>query len=1211
MQLYSHGLRAVLIGALLAGSSSALAQPCYQWGTEFGLPDLDAPAVTSIQFDDGSGPAFFVGGSFVVAGGVTVNNVARFDGNAWSALDGGLSIGGSTGVWTFAIYDDGNGDSLYAGGTFESAGGQSIYSIARWDGSGWQPVGAGFNGTVYDLQVFDDGSGSALYACGRFTALRDGTPLSRIARWDGHHWSDVGGGFSFNVELFGARSMVVHDDGSGPALYVGGDFSQAGGQTAPLVARWNGAWSGFGDGFVNFGDDGVLSLVSLDADGPGGDPGQLFAGGHFDRIGDAPGFANVAIWDGSAWGPAGGGFLREPGSPTVVNTLIAFDDNTGPTVYAGGHFDFSGITTVKNVARWNGSTWESLGTGTNNEVTGLLDLTQNVGEPFLGVSGTFFTAGGIRSPFLAKWTGLEWLARGNPIAGSNGQGGFVGALERLDDGNGEAVYAGGAFQSAGGQPIQNLARWDGASWTGMGDPDNSVDALRSFSDETGSVLYAGGRFSGIGGVTLSMIGKWDGSDWSPLARGLAPRANTFGTVSGIETFDDGSGPAVYAVGAFDQSVGEHHNNAAFLDDNGWFSYPGLQSRVNDAVIFDDGSGPTLYVGGGAGLTGTDPKTALAKWDGSAWVAVGDGILGTVYCLAVHDDGAGPALFVGGAFQKILSDTSIANNVIRWDGSLWSDVRGGMRSNEGGSSVQQLVEFDDGSGSALYAVGGFRQANAFTDAEVLALGVARWDGTSWAPVGSGFFPPSVLSIAVFDDGSGPKLHVGGAFTSIQGGPTANGTARWTGTQWQPLGNGVGGNNFRVFALEPYDDGTGAALYAAGEFSSAGGNPASRIARWNGAAWSAVGTGLSDEQNGAATSLAVFDDGSGPSLFVSGQFATAGGVPCLGTGRWDGQWHSGPGVSGTLSRLRTMDFGGTPTLASLGSFFTIGGFPMKNVARFDGTEWTGLASLMDDVVDVACVYDDGSGPALYVGGTFTSIDGQTLLRIARWDGSQWSEVGGGITEPAELGLALVTSMAVFDDGSGPALYVGGQFTAAGGVTASAIARWDGQSWSAVGGGFTNEGQTPPLVLALAEFDDGGGAALYAAGRFRASGNTACDRIARWDGQSWQPVGGGMDDQINALAAAPVEGGGGALFAGGAFQHAGSTTAGRMARWGPCPGFIVLDQCYPDFVEDGSLDLFDFLGYVNAFNSGDMIADCDQNGVLDLFDFLCFVNAFNAGC
>jgi hypothetical protein len=54
-----------------------------------------------------------------------------------------------------------------------------------------------------------------------------------------------------------------------------------------------------------------------------------------------------------------------------------------------------------------------------------------------------------------------------------------------------------------------------------------------------------------------------------------------------------------------------------------------------------------------------------------------------------------------------------------------------------------------------------------------------------------------------------------------------------------------------------------------------------------------------------------------------------------------------------------------------------------------------------------------------------------------------------------------------------------------------------------------------------------------------------------------------------------------------------------------------CYPDFTGDGTLDLFDFLAFVNAFNAQDPSADCVADGTFDLFDFLCFVNAFNAGC
>lgn len=60
------------------------------------------------------------------------------------------------------------------------------------------------------------------------------------------------------------------------------------------------------------------------------------------------------------------------------------------------------------------------------------------------------------------------------------------------------------------------------------------------------------------------------------------------------------------------------------------------------------------------------------------------------------------------------------------------------------------------------------------------------------------------------------------------------------------------------------------------------------------------------------------------------------------------------------------------------------------------------------------------------------------------------------------------------------------------------------------------------------------------------------------------------------------------------------------------VVCNQaCYADCDQSGSLDLFDFLCFTNAFNAQNPYADCDQSGSLDLFDFLCFTNSFNAGC
>ncbi len=54
-----------------------------------------------------------------------------------------------------------------------------------------------------------------------------------------------------------------------------------------------------------------------------------------------------------------------------------------------------------------------------------------------------------------------------------------------------------------------------------------------------------------------------------------------------------------------------------------------------------------------------------------------------------------------------------------------------------------------------------------------------------------------------------------------------------------------------------------------------------------------------------------------------------------------------------------------------------------------------------------------------------------------------------------------------------------------------------------------------------------------------------------------------------------------------------------------------CVADFDGDGSLTIFDFLAYQNAFDAGDFCADLDGDTRLTIFDFLAFQNEFASGC
>ena len=118
---------------------------------------------------------------------------------------------------------------------------------------------------------------------------------------------------------------------------------------------------------------------------------------------------------------------------------------------------------------------------------------------------------------------------------------------------------------------------------------------------------------------------------------------------------------------------------------------------------------------------------------------------------------------------------------------------------------------------------------------------------------------------------------------------------------------------------------------------------------------------------------------------------------------------------------------------------GGAPGNWFARWDGSSWSALGSGLNNGVRGLTVYDDGTGPALFAGGDFTSAGGTSANRIAKWNGGAWSALGSGLD-------SVVRALTVYDDGTGPALFAGGGFTSAGGTSANRIAKWNGSVWSA---------------------------------------------------------------------------------------------------------------------------------------------------------------------
>ena len=596
-----------------------------------------------------SGTNLYVGGVFNTAGGIPAKGLAQWDGNEWSALGTGVT------AWVNALAV--SGTNLYAGGYYVNVSGAGVGTVARWNGTAWSALGAGVGGYVWALAVSDSG----LYVGGEFTTAggNGNTPTNsatNIAKWNGSVWSALGSGTSPGVNNR-VSALVV----SGSDLYVGGRFTTAGGNSATNVAKWNGsAWSALGSG-VNAD---VAALAVLDT--------NLYVGGVFSKAGGSNAFY-IAKWNGSAWSALGVGLNQ------VVSALAV----SGSDLYVGGQFTSTSTGTPANhLARWKASEWSAVGAGLNERVYALA-----VSGSDLYAGGDFTGAGSNNVNRVVKWNGSAWAPLG---AGLNDR---VSALAV----SGSNLYVGGRFTTAGGISANRVAKWNGSAWAPLGSGMNSPVIALAVS---GSELYAAGEFSQAGGNTVNYVAKWNGSAWSALGSGLNSHAYALAV----------SGTDLYVGGYFTSPIGSGGSRVAKWNGSAW---SGLGAGLNDTVTALAVSGTDLYAGGSFTTAGGNSAYRVARWNGFAWSSLGLGVNSSVQALAV----SGSNVYVGGGFTTVTNTGGVvvpANRVAKWDGSAWSAL---------GSGVSNLVYALAVSGSDLYVGGLFTTAGGKASAYLAKANLA--------------------------------------------------------------------------------------------------------------------------------------------------------------------------------------------------------------------------------------------------------------------------------------------------------------------------------------------------------------------------------------------------------------------------------------------------------------------------------------------------------
>lgn len=720
---------------------------------------------------------------------------------------------------------------------------------------------------------------------------------------------------------------------------------------------------------------------------------------------------------------------------------------------------------------------------------------------------------------LSRWDFWRWLLAAAGLMLGGARGGQAEEESRWSRGFGEpgltsavhAMIADGNRVFVGGD--FGLRLWDGQAWSGLGgDVDGAVYALARVEEG----IVVGGRFDRVGSVVARNIALWDGQHWHPLGSGVD--APVFAVAGGLGT--------VVATGNFREAGGVPVRFVARWEFGEWHALGGDEAEGLDSSgeAIALGPGGEVVVAGWFTEAGGAPALGVAAWDGTTWSAWGDGL--EREGLAGPMPGQGLALgrdeegwWVAGQFVRAGGVT--VNHVARWDGHAWSALGDGLLGPPGSPNTQvpALVRTREG----WVAAGEFARSG---DRPV--VGLARWDGAAWQPWADGGEPQGGVSrLATTSDGA---LYLGGRFTRLGaavtglgiarfregrfealgdgvvgrvltlvpdgdeavlaggqfahgGGQILGGVGRWTGHHWEALGEGVEGV---VHAATRLADGS---VVVGGGLESAGGEAVRGLARWDGRSWSGWDPPLGGP-NVEVTAMAP----AGAGFFVGGGFTEAGGIPTRNVGYWNGSaWESlgTPEVQGVNGRVETLVVQGDDLF--VGGWFTeAGGQPATGLARWRRREgrWEGSTGL-DPFVGSETVAVHALAPwqgGIVLGGRFrVAGDGGTAGHLAFWDGQHVGPVGGRI----EVSLGgTVHALAV----DGADLYVGGNFEQAGGALAPGVARWNAAGgWASLEEGIVS----PVRALAVA------GRRLVAGGEFQRAGRVPSHGLAEWRIEATEPA------------------------------------------------------------------------------------------------------------
>ena len=330
----------------------------------------DNAVVRSIEKYDNK---IFVGGNFTRQDGAAYDLIA-----SWSITTGWQNVGGGIqnqlssifpGVLALKAYQS----KLYVGGYFWD-GGENNYLTCWTPTLGWHQDSLQSSGAVRTLNILND----KLIGGGVGNVQ---SPAHRLIAWDGTQRTIFGGGIISNGQQNNGlyTSFVDGDD-----LYVGGQFSNAGGQVAHNIAKWNGTnWDNMGGGLNGY----ILSIAEYQ--------GYIYAAGNFTATADGltPLHSHLARWNGTNWEPSP--FLIDNvGALHPVICMVKFKNE----LWLGGYIPYVNGIATNNLIVYDGNICRSAG-NLNGDV-GVMTLI----DSSLYIGGSFRTINGTMVNHIARYT---------------------------------------------------------------------------------------------------------------------------------------------------------------------------------------------------------------------------------------------------------------------------------------------------------------------------------------------------------------------------------------------------------------------------------------------------------------------------------------------------------------------------------------------------------------------------------------------------------------------------------------------------------------------------------------------------------------------------------------------------------------------------------------------------------------------------------------